>query len=142
MINKKNILNITNERGRGVFVIICLLLCITACNRSSSDPKNQIKISQEDSTYTGDYITYHPNKQIKLEGQVYNGKRVQLWKSYFENGNIWSETNYASGQRHGKTISYYPSGIKRYVGQYSKGEKSGIWIFFAKDGSVQKEEQF
>jgi antitoxin component YwqK of YwqJK toxin-antitoxin module len=90
----------------------------------------------------GDFIferTYYPNKQVKLEGNTYNGKREGRWVSFFENGNPWSEVYFENGMRNGSTTVWYPSGIKYYEGFYTNDQPSGHWIFYSEEGKVEKE---
>ena len=67
----------------------------------------------------GDHREYHPNGQLKIEGQYdMNSLRTGLWVSYYENGIKWSESYYSAGKRDGHTLSFFPNGKPRYIGEY------------------------
>jgi antitoxin component YwqK of YwqJK toxin-antitoxin module len=87
-------------------------------------------------------VTYYPNGQVKMEGNMVDGKREGKWISFFEDGMPWSETHFEDGIMHGPTTVWFSSGVKYYEGQYEKGKRSGKWKFYNEDGSIEKEEKF
>lgn len=84
----------------------------------------------------------YPNGKTKMEGNIENGLREGKWISWYENGMIWSETNFDKGVKNGPTTSYYPDGNKRYEGQYKNGKEFGKWIYYDKSGKVNSEKKF
>jgi antitoxin component YwqK of YwqJK toxin-antitoxin module len=54
----------------------------------------------------GKYKSFHPNGKIRSQGKYGDGKRIGLWKFYFDNGFLYKELKFdKKGER--KTISLY-----------------------------------
>lgn len=87
-------------------------------------------------------ITYYPNGQLKMKGEVLQGKRHGIWTTWYENGMKWSENEYNLGALDGKTVSYYKNGQVHYIGYYRGDKKNGKWTFFDEQGTMTKEEEF
>jgi antitoxin component YwqK of YwqJK toxin-antitoxin module len=85
---------------------------------------------------------YYESGQKRMEGPLQNRRREGLWKSYYEDGKIWSEGEYKDGLRDGITITYHPNGVKRFEGAFYKSKKSGIWKFWDENGEFVKEMDF
>jgi len=85
---------------------------------------------------------YYESGQKRMEGPLQNRRREGLWKSYYEDGKIWSEGEYKDGLRDGITITYHPNGVKRFEGAFYKSKKSGIWKFWDDKGEFVKEMDF
>jgi antitoxin component YwqK of YwqJK toxin-antitoxin module len=80
---------------------------------------------------------YHPNHAIFIEGGYKNGKREGEWKSWYDNGNLWSVGTFKEGVQVGKTMTYYENGNLRYSGSYDKNEKRiGEWKFYDEDNNL------
>jgi antitoxin component YwqK of YwqJK toxin-antitoxin module len=78
---------------------------------------------------------YWPTGKIKIVGELdSNGKRDGLWKSYYENGNPWSEGMYEHGLENGRTTAWYENGKKRYEGETINGKPTGKWLFWDEKG--------
>lgn len=91
----------------------------------------------------GDHREYHPNGQIKIEGQYdMNKQRTGLWISYYDNGIKWSESFYVDGKKEGHSITFFPNGSPRYVGEYKDDKQTGLWTFYDEEGNVIKEEEY
>ena len=76
-------------------------------------------------------VEYHPNQNIFIEGCYKNGKREGEWKSWYDNGILWSVGNFNEGIQVGKTMTYYENGNLRYSGMYDKtGKRTGKWKFY------------
>jgi antitoxin component YwqK of YwqJK toxin-antitoxin module len=85
---------------------------------------------------------YYESGQLRMEGPLVNRRREGLWKSFYEDGKIWSEGEYKDGLRDGITITYHPNGVKRFEGAFYKSKKSGIWKFWDDKGEFVKEMDF
>jgi len=85
---------------------------------------------------------YYESGQKRMEGPLVNRRREGLWKSYYEDGKIWSEGEYKDGLRDGITITYHPNGVKRFEGAFYQSKKSGIWKFWDENGEFVKEMDF
>ena len=42
-------------------------------------------------------VEYHENNTVYIEGSYKNGKRNGEWKSWYENGNLWSVGTFNEG---------------------------------------------
>ncbi len=87
----------------------------------------------------GKFESFYPDKTIKAEGVVSNGKREGVWTSYHPNGNKQSENEYVKGVLHGKTYTTYPNGQIMYIGYYYDGKYDGQWVYYKPDGELNKE---
>jgi antitoxin component YwqK of YwqJK toxin-antitoxin module len=85
---------------------------------------------------------YYPNHQKYMEGEYKNGKREGVWKSWNENGNLWSEGTFKNGLDEGLRTIYHENGKKFIEGYYTNGKKTGIWKFYDENGNFVKEENF
>jgi hypothetical protein len=86
-------------------------------------------------------IQYHSNGIKSMEGPLENEVRHGMWKSYFEDGTLWSEGAFQKGLRHGKGIVYHPNGRKFIEGTYMLGERVGKWTWWDENGSVISESE-
>lgn len=85
---------------------------------------------------------FYETGQKRMEGPLEKRRREGLWKSYYEDGKIWSEGEYKDGLRDGLTITYHPNGVKRFEGAFYQSKKSGIWKFWDENGEFVKEMDF
>ncbi len=67
--------------------------------------------------FSGHIESYHPNGQLKIVGDLLDGKKVGNW------------------------IEYYLSGIKKSEGQFANGKKDGLWLYYFLNANI-KEKQF
>ena len=67
--------------------------------------------------FSGHIESYHPNGQLKIIGDLSDGKKVGNW------------------------IEYYLSGIKKSEGQFTNGKKDGPWVYYFLNANI-KEKQF
>ncbi|MBK9291467.1 MAG: hypothetical protein IPM52_07555 [Bacteroidetes bacterium] len=79
-------------------------------------------------------IQYHPNGVKSMEGPLKDGLRHGEWKSWYEDGNLWSVGSFVNGLRHGKGIVYHPNGKKFIEGAYLNGERVGKWYWWDEEG--------
>ncbi len=129
-------------------VIICGLL---ACSNQASDqPGVQTNIekasnpdsttftivTEQDSTQNGESIIKYKSGKVKMQGMMKDGKREGLWKSFYENGNQWSESVFTAGIKNGKTSTWYENGNKRYDGFYTNDMESGKWTYWDEAGKL------
>ncbi|MDQ3046292.1 MAG: hypothetical protein M3R27_02005 [Bacteroidota bacterium] len=90
----------------------------------------------------GEHVQRHKNGVIEMKGMMKDGKRVGLWKSWYEDGSPWSETTFREGKKDGKTITWYDNEQKRYEGFYTDDKESGKWKFWDESGQLVKEQDF
>lgn len=77
---------------------------------------------------------YYPQHKKLMEGTYQDSLRNGLWQSWYENGALWSQSEYARGFKHGKCITFYENGKIRYEGSYEQDKKVGEWFFFDSTG--------
>lgn len=58
----------------------------------------------------GSYKSYYTNGQLYSELNYVNNQKHGLFKFYYSNGKLWEESTFVNGQRHGQFKSYSPSG--------------------------------
>ena len=56
--------------------------------------------------FSGSLESYHPNGQLKIIGEFFDGKKVGEWTEYYMNG------------------------IKKSQGQFALGKKDGPWVYY------------
>ena len=111
-------------------------------NSESTEKDTTVAITL-DATSSDKTVEYHPNGNIKMEGNLNDdGLRQGLWIAYYENGTKWSESYYVDGIRDGHSLSFFPNGRVRYVGEYKNDIKVGTWKFYNEDGSLATEETY
>ncbi|MGB0402897.1 MAG: toxin-antitoxin system YwqK family antitoxin [Salibacteraceae bacterium] len=125
------------------YIYIILILLLFSCEESLS-PKT-IKSFQNGNPEIIEYYNqnnqlskqefYYPSGALKILGFYDgNGKKTGHWKSYYENGNIWSHNEYLNGEQHGLSEAFYEDGNLRYQGKYKQNKKTGEWCIYVKNG--------
>lgn len=88
--------------------------------------------------YVSDY--YSVEEKILFKGSFVNGNGEII--DYFENGSVFSKTNYKNGFLNGKWLMFYPNGRVAEKGNYILNEKKGIWIKYNKRGMKISNEKY
>lgn len=83
-------------------------------------------------------VNYYPNKQKYVEANYKDGLKDGEWKSYREDGKLWSEHHYVQGKEDGDYKTYHENGKLFIDGHYKDGKEVGTWIFYDKNGTVRK----
>lgn len=137
------------------FIVIALGMSIAACHNSSTQtrkvdsfyPNGQAKkvttykINGTDSIAIQEQ-EYHSTGELKMEGMLQDGQREGVWKSWYNNGQLWSIGTYAKGQRIDSALSYFPNGQVRMRGYYSQGKLVGIWKVYNEAGALIGEKDY
>lgn len=77
----------------------------------------------------GDWSFYHPNKKVEQKGKYDKKGRAQgPWKWYYESGNILREENYRNDLLDGTMTEYSDSGKVITKGEFIDGLKEGPWM--------------
>jgi antitoxin component YwqK of YwqJK toxin-antitoxin module len=84
----------------------------------------------------GEYLQHYKSGVVEMLGEIKNGKREGVWKSFYETNSPWSETTFEAGKKNGKTTTWYENGKKRYEGFYTNDKESGSWTFWDEKGTV------
>lgn len=103
---------------------------------------NYYKITSKDSSLVMMREFYPTSEKIRIEGTYKDNKRDGMWKSWRQNGDLWSEGEFKNGQRNGITKTYHDNGKLYYSGYYKDNERTGKWVFFNEQGQKVKEENY
>ncbi len=131
-----------------IFIPFLSLALLFSCGNSDqnaeSEGKNEAEIIteptvQEKTIPDGDYVEYHENGALSIQGQILNGRKEGLWVSFHDNGNKQSESTYSNGVLHGKTATFHPNGQLMYLGYFKHGERDAVWAFYNENGTQLKE---
>ena len=106
----------------------CLTLLFFLTSFGISDNKIYIK-------------NYHPNKNIKEEGWVFNDKKTDYWFYYYENGLKKEEGHYKNNQKVNWWIYYDEKQLITRKCEYKSNKLNGITIVYAK-GEISKAEKY
>ena len=74
-----------------------------------------------------------------MRGFLKNNMREGVWRSWYENGLPWSETEFKGGIKNGRTSTWYENGKKRYEGFFTNDKETGSWTFWDENGVVVAE---
>jgi len=67
---------------------------------------------------------------------------AQEEKTYWDNGNLKSVTNYSDGKKNGIWNTYYEDGNRKEQGRYDNGKKGGTWREYYFNGETKRIRQF
>ena len=81
-----------------------------------------LKGRYSDNLRDGQFVAYHPNGEIKSVGVYQKGKRVGIWKHYYQNGKLMQEIEYLDGEGNFKVNAYYD-----WEGAQKIKDGSGNW---------------
>jgi hypothetical protein len=76
------------------------------------------------------------------QGSVRNGKRVGLWVSFHENGQLLFKGTYKDGGLVSPYVYYYDNGQLEYKGTFKDGKLDGPWAKYHKNGQLWFKETF
>lgn len=79
---------------------------------------------------------YYDSGQMKEEGWLLDGKKVDYWKFYFENGNLKQEGSYKKDKKVKYWYFYTENAIIEKEGHFNKGIKEDWWLFYDENGIV------
>ena len=92
--------------------------------------------------FTGHIESYHPNGQLKILGELSNGKKINKWVEYYISGVKKSEGYYDKGKKNGKWLYYFLNSKTKEKQFYTDGNKDGLWKKFDVDGSIKQTESY
>jgi len=76
----------------------------------------------------GSFLKFYLNNQLAEQGEFSNGRKIGLWKTWYNNGTLCTETHWKSGKLRGKFIAYNEKGEMIEKGSYADNKKQGRWI--------------
>ncbi|WP_316812449.1 tetratricopeptide repeat protein [Pedobacter heparinus] len=92
--------------------------------------------------YSGKFIDYYMNGNIKAEGTLLYGLLNGTTTAYYVNGNKRYFMNHQADIGYGPTEDYFINGKLKARGKYRNGEEDGIWQEFYSTGKLKSEVNF
>jgi len=69
----------------------------------------------------GHYVEHYPSGQQKYEYHYNMGKKIKVWKSWYENGGAWTERHFENDKLEGKVHVWDEEGVLRKQYWYKGG---------------------
>ena len=92
--------------------------------------------------FSGHIESYHPNGQLKIIGDLSNGKKVGNWIEYYLSGIKKSEGQFADGNKDGPWVYYFLNANIKEKQFFIDGHKDGLWEKFDVHGTVVQTESY
>ena len=92
--------------------------------------------------FSGHIESYHPNGQLKIIGDLLNGKKVGNWIEYYLSGIKKSEGQFADGKKDGPWVYYFLNANIKEKQFFIDGYKDGLWEKFDVHGTVVQTESY
>jgi hypothetical protein len=87
--------------------------------------------------WTGNWITWYENGQMKAKGDYLMGEKTGHWITWYQDGKMKTRGNYLNGKKTGYWVAWYPEGQMELAGDYLENEKTGRWIVWYPDGQIK-----
>ncbi len=85
---------------------------------------------------SGPEIWYHPNGNIRYEGENIDGLKEGSAKNYYEDGTLHTTGNFVNDTLEGEYVVYYKNGNKKESGKKHKGEYAGVCTAYYENGNI------
>ena len=92
--------------------------------------------------FSGHIESYHPNGQLKIIGDLSDGKKVGNWIEYYLSGIKKSEGEFANGKKDGPWVYYFLNANIKEKQFFIDGHKDGLWEKFDLHGTVVQTESY
>ena len=92
--------------------------------------------------FSGHIESYHPNGQLKIIGDLSDGKKVGNWIEYYLSGIKKSEGQFANGKKDGPWVYYFLNANIKEKQFFIDGHKDGLWEKFDVHGTVVRTESY
>ena len=99
-------------------------------------------IQQGDAVRHGLSRHWHPNGQLKSQGEYRMGDKVGLFSYWHSNGQKRVEGEYVNDLRNGDWVWWHPNGQKAVIGHYDQGEAKGRWRLWGEDGLLAEQKSY
>ncbi|NJN26368.1 MAG: hypothetical protein HC819_10515 [Cyclobacteriaceae bacterium] len=86
--------------------------------------------------------TYFEGGQLMTETNYQNDLITGISKEYYENGSLKSETSYKFGRKHGLYREWFENQQLKIAGQMAGNKKVDSWIYYDQHGKKIKTEFF
>ncbi len=94
---------------------------------------------QDSELYSGTYLTYYDNGNLKMESAFLEGKKHGDCKLYFEDGTLNEVRSYSNNEMTGTWLTFNKLGVKLAEASYSNGKKDGKWFVWGDNGNLKYE---
>jgi antitoxin component YwqK of YwqJK toxin-antitoxin module len=124
-----------------LFIPFCIaLLATTLISCGGSESGADKGKEEQPEIKTGEETQFYPNGSIFSMGyRDTQGREHGLWSTWYENGNLWTETQWEFGKMHGPYAVWHPNGKPQIKGRYFNGKKVGTWKVYSEDGKMSNE---
>ena len=92
--------------------------------------------------FSGHIESYHSNGQLKIIGDLSDGKKVGNWIEYYLSGIKKSEGQFAGGKKDGPWVYYFLNANIKEKQFFIDGHKDGLWEKFDVHGTVVQTESY
>ena len=92
--------------------------------------------------FSGHIESYHPNGQLKIIGDLSDGKKVGNWIEYYLSGIKKSEGEFSNGKKDGPWVYYFLNATIKEKQFFIDGYKDGLWEKFDVHGTVVQTESY
>ena len=120
-----------------LFLGLTILLCLSASIVWSETMEDLI---WRDGNYYKKFSDVPFNGKVNgdIKGLIKNGKKEGTWVRYYENGQLFSVSNYNMGRKDGAWITYNNKGMLIEKGKYKNDLEVGPWIRFYENGEIMR----
>ena len=91
--------------------------------------------------FTGTWRTYFINGRVSHEIEYAAGAYSGLLTTFRSDGSRAVVQHYRHGVAHGDDTGYFPSGAVMYRGRYEHGVRVGTWVHYNDDGTVRHRDE-
>jgi len=98
--------------------------------------------SYVNNNFEGEYLSYHPNENVKQKGQYANNKMSGLWSFYYPSGKLKEEVHYKNNTENGPYKAYHENGQLKVEGQYENENRQGLWKVYHPNGVLEEEANY
>ena len=76
----------------------------------------------------------------EINGSFINGKKHGKWTRYYNNGRMFSISNYYLGLKNGSFITFSKNGQYIEKGKYKNNLEDGLWLRFFENGKINNKQ--
>ena len=119
-------------------MITGLMLMVLTINAQHLEEKDGMYY-MGDQLYTGTYLTYYDNGNLKMESNYVEGQKHGDCKIYFSDGTLNEFRHYRNNEMDGTWITFNNLGVKVAEAAYVNGKKDGKWFIWDDEGNLKYE---
>lgn len=122
-----------------LFFVCALFVCFFSSGVLNGQKINQFNDKKQ---RTGNWIKYHPNKNIRYTGQFENGKEVGVFKFYHISIPEFpiSIKTYSTNNNRVLAEFFSMKGKLQSKGYFVDKDRVGTWTYYFEDGKIMSEE--